>query len=199
MTLNVKVVSVLILTLIMLPTLVNKTGNTAGLNVLRIDADIRRSETRYISKYQFEKGYNEAISFIKAHEGFNAGYSYTDVSGIETIGYGHVIRDGEVFNEPISVKEAENLLRQDIDKAVRAIERETELQGYQKIAMAHFVYAKGIGTFLKSSLKKKIEQKEPIGEELERWCYYRSAKTGKLVRSEHSFSIRQWEIEMFNR
>jgi lysozyme len=198
MTLNVKVVSVLILTLLT-PKFFQTGSETNKSGVLNLISDIQRSETRYVSEYQFEKGYEEAIMFIKDHEGYNAGYSYIDVSGIHTIGYGHVLTEGETFNEPISQKEAEELLRRDFDKAVRAVERETELEGYQKIAIAHFVFAKGIGTFLKSSLKKRIEQNEPIDDELDRWCYYRSAKTGKLVRSEHSANIREWEAEMFGR
>lgn len=152
----------------------------------------------YISKYQFEKGYEEAVQFIKDHEGFAGGRQYFDAAGVKTIGYGHRIKNGEVFPERITQKEAENILRKDFDKAVWYAERETDVKGYKKIVVAHFIYAKGIGNFLKSNFRKKVLADEPVDEELKKWCYYRSPD-GEMVRSEYIYKIRLWEIEMYNR
>ncbi len=159
---------------------------------------VSHAEKNYISKYQFEKGYDEAIKFIKDHEGFAGGKAYFDAAGIKTIGYGHVIKKGEDFPERITQKQAENLLRKDFDKAVRAAERETDVKGYKKIVVAHFIYAKGIGNFLKSTFRKKVLNNKPVDEELKKWCYYRNSK-GVPVRSEYIYKIRLWEIEMYNR
>ncbi len=162
------------------------------------EVEVTREEENYISKYQFEKGYEEAIEFIKNHEGFAGGKAYYDAAGIKTIGYGHVIKPGEHFPERITKKEAENLLRKDFDKAVRAAERETDVKGYKKIVIAHFIYAKGIGNFLKSNFRKKVLTGQPVDDELKKWCYYRN-QDGVPVRSEYIYKIRLWEIEMYNR
>jgi GH24 family phage-related lysozyme (muramidase) len=175
--------------------LVSKTGK---LTAVVKKKESNHSEKRYISKYKFEKGYKEAINFIKKHEGFAGGKAYYDAAGIKTIGYGHVIRAGEKFPERITKKQAEDLLKKDFDKAVRAAERETNVKGYKKIVVAHFIYAKGIGNFLKSTFRKKVLNNEPVGEELKKWCYYRNSD-GKPVRSEYIYKIRLWEIEMYNR
>ncbi len=159
---------------------------------------INHAESNYISKYQFEKGYKEAIEFIKSHEGFAGGKAYYDAGGIKTIGYGHVIKPGEHFSDRITKKQADILLRKDFDKAVRAAERETNVKGYKKIVVAHFIYAKGIGNFLKSTFRKKVLENKPVDEELKKWCYYRNNK-GIPVRSEYIYKIRLWEIEMYNR
>lgn len=169
-------------------------------NLAKIYPETQKSEKNFVSKYQFEEGYEEAIRFIKEHEGFAGGKMYVDVAGIKTIGYGHVVLATDTFTGKISKRTADRLVRQDFDKAIRAIERETNLTGYKKIAMAHFVFAKGIGNFLRSNLKKMIDEDEnkSIDEELKKWCYYRSPK-GHMVRSEYSYNIRLWEIEMYNK
>lgn len=196
---NFRVISILVLNILFVPTLIYKGTEENTPTVSDIIPNIERSENHYISKYRFEKGYEEAVQFIKDHEGFNKGYKYTDVAGVETIGYGHVILPGEEFPDRISQEQAEEILRKDFDKAVRAAERETDLSGYKKIAVAHFIYAKGIGNFIRSNLKKKIDAGEDVEDEFKKWCYYRSSKTGKLVRSEYSYKIRLWEIDMFKR
>ncbi|MCD4795304.1 MAG: lysozyme [Bacteroidales bacterium] len=165
---------------------------------ISVSNEIKHAEENYISKYQFEKGYEEAIEFIKDHEGFAKGKAYFDASGIKTIGYGHRIKSGEVFPERISQKEAENLLRKDFDKAVWYAEKDTDVKGYKKIVVAHFIYAKGIGNFRKSNFKKKVLADEPVEEELKKWCYYRGSN-GNMVRSEYIYKIRLWEIDMYNR
>ncbi len=162
------------------------------------EVEVSHAEKNYISKYQFEKGYEEAIEFIKKHEGFAGGKAYYDAAGIKTIGYGHVVKPGEEFPERITRQQAENLLRKDFDKAVKAAERTTDVEGYKKIVVAHFIYAKGIGNFQKSTFRKKVLANEPVDEELKKWCYYRN-KDGVPVRSEYIYKIRLWEIEMYNR
>jgi GH24 family phage-related lysozyme (muramidase) len=154
--------------------------------------------TKFVSKYQFEIGYEETIKFIKRTEGFAGGAIYADVCGINTIGYGHVVLPTDTFTGPISRQIADRLVRQDFDKAIRAVENETHLTGYKKIAMAHFVFTRGIGNFTKSELKKKILSNQDIREELTRWSFYRSVK-GELIKSEHAYNIRLWEFEMYTR
>lgn len=164
----------------------------------RTKTENARINSKFVSKYQFEIGYEEAIKFIKKTEGFAGGAIYADVCGISTIGYGHVVLPNDTFTGSISQETADLLVRQDFDKAIKSVESETNLTGYKKIAMAHFIFTRGVGNFSKSNLKKRIMGNLDIREELIRWCFYRSVK-GELVRSEHAYNIRLWELEMFNR
>ncbi|MCF6366845.1 MAG: lysozyme [Bacteroidales bacterium] len=187
-----------VLSMLLAPNEVYKNIFPSETVAVKENKEMRQAERNYISKYQFEKGYEEAIGFIKSHEGFAGGKAYYDAAGIKTIGYGHRIKKGEIFPEKITRKEAENILRKDFDKAVWYAERETSVKGYKKIVVAHFIYAKGIGNFRRSTFKKKVDAKEPVDEELKKWCYYRG-ENGEPVRSEYIYKIRLWEIEMYNR
>jgi len=187
-----------VLSMLLSPNVVYKNIFPAEKVAVKENKEMKQAEKNYISKYQFEKGYDEAIEFIKSHEGFAGGKAYYDAAGIKTIGYGHRIKKGEVFPERITQKEAENILRKDFDKAVWYAERESHVKGYKRIVVAHFIYAKGIGNFLRSTFKKKVASNEPVDEELKKWCYYRGTD-GNMVRSEYIYKIRLWEIEMYNR
>jgi lysozyme len=124
--------------------------------------------------------------------------AYYDASGNRTIGYGHKIKEGEEFPERISTVEAENLVKKDFDKAIYAVEKFTDLKGFKKIAIAHFIYARGIGNFMKSNLRKRIIMNQPVEDELMRWVYYKSPN-GNLVESDYIKKIRRWEVNMYNR
>lgn len=167
-------------------------NNTEHLKSNFNEEDIKRfDEKKYLETYR------ETIEYIKKHEGFIA-YPYYDVAGIKTIGYGHVITDSDSFPDTISRAFAEKILIKDFNMAIKSIERETDLKGNKKLAMAHFVFMMGIGNFLKSRLPKLIKNGKPINTELENWCYYRNPN-GKMIRSDYSYRIRLWEIEMYNK
>jgi GH24 family phage-related lysozyme (muramidase) len=195
---TIKTTFLITLALLSIPEVLYKELKESQQNVTTTVKEITHSETHYVSNYQFEKGYEEAIAFIKEHEGFANGEIYYDAAGNRTIGYGHLIKAGEEFPEKITKQEAENLLRKDFDKAIWHVENSTNLRGYKKIAMAHFIYARGVGNFLRSNLRKKIANKEPIEEELLRWVYYKSPD-GELVESNYIKKIRLWEVDMYNR
>ncbi len=164
----------------------------------KIYPETKKEEEKFVSNYQFEVGYEEAIKFIKDHEGFAGGKIYIDPAGIKTIGYGHVIMKTDTFTSSITKQQADVLLRKDFEKALKAVERETDLVGYKKIAIAHFIYAKGIGNFVRSKLRNLVLENKPVDEEIKKWCYYRN-RSGKPVKSKYSYNIRLWEIEMYNR
>ena len=142
--------------------------------------------------------YEIVIQYIKEHESFNEGYKYNCPAGYPTIGYGHLIKKGEVFPYKITEVQAEEILRNDFDKAIELCEKYTDLSGNKKLAIAHFIYAKGIGSFLRSSLKKSIENNEPIDNEILKWCYY-YRPDGTKIKSNYSYKTRQWELELYNK
>ena len=159
----------------------------------------RSSEQAQMSESltSWELNYEQAIQYIKEHEGFNKGYAYTCSAGYTTIGHGHIVKKGEVFPYQITAKQADELLRKDFNKAIELCEKYTDLKGAKKIAIAHFIFSKGIGSFLRSNLRKNIEAGKPIDKEIVKWCVYIKAD-GTKVRSEHSYKIRMWELEMYN-
>lgn len=95
------------------------------------------------------------INFIKAHEGWNNGYSYTCQAGYKTIGYGHVVKSNESFIEPLNQFQADSLLLSDFEKSKKSAKRNfPKLKGNRLLAVSHLIYCKGIGTVLKKELVK---------------------------------------------
>jgi lysozyme len=144
----------------------------------------------------WNENYEKTIEFVKKHEGFAEGKPYICPGGYKTIGYGHVIVEGENF-EQLTEKQADSLLRADFNKAIKAVERTIQLPSTQKLAIAHFVYTKGIGSFINSGLKEKIEKGESIDSHLLEMCYYTN-KEGKRIKSQNALNIRKWEIDLYN-
>lgn len=141
--------------------------------------------------------YEATIKYIKEHEGFNKGYAYTCPAGYLTIGYGHVIKDNESFPCRLTEAQGDALVRKDFDAALKLAETNTDLTGTQKLAIAHFIFAKGIGSFLRSGLKEAIDNNIPIEEEILKWCYFTKAD-GKKVKSDYAYNIRKWELDLYN-
>ena len=159
----------------------------------------KEKQKNYIDTLKkWEANYEMTIEYIKEHEGFNNGRAYTCAAGYTTIGHGHVVKENEYFPEKISREYADRLVRQDFNMALKLVEMYSpNIHGNKKLAIAHFVYAKGIGNYLKSSLKTKVDNNEPIDDEIVKWCHYRN-KNGKRVRSQYSYEIRLWELKMYN-
>ncbi len=147
---------------------------------------------------QWNQYYEEAIAEIKKHEGFANGEPYSCPAGHKTIGYGHVILKTDSFPAQITKQEADRLLRKDFNKAMRAAERLTDLTGNKKIAVAHFIFAKGVGRFMRSNLRQLVNNNKPIDNEILKWCYY-TKPNGTKVKSEYSYRIRVWELDMYTR
>ena len=146
----------------------------------------------------WDMNYEMVIQYIKEHEGFNDGNKYSCPAGYQTIGYGHLIKKGEVFPYNITEQQADEILRRDFDKAIELCEIHTDLTGTKKLAIAHFIFAKGIGNFLRSTLKKCIDNNKPIDNEILKWCHY-FKPDGTKIKSNYSYKIRQWELELYNK
>ena len=144
----------------------------------------------------WKTNYEKTIEYLKEHEGFADGKAYICPGGYKTIGYGHVILDGENFEE-LTEKQADSLLRVDFNRALKEVDNIIKLSGIRKLAIAHFVFTKGIGTFINSGLKDKIQRGETIDRELMEFCYYTNTD-GKRIRSQHAMNIRKWEIDLYN-
>lgn len=148
--------------------------------------------------FDWQTYYDSTIIFIKNHEGFNGGVKYIDAAGHLTIGYGHVVKADETFPDTITEREADKLLRKDFNQAVKAVERLTDLKANKKLAMAHFIYSKGVGNFARSTMRKLIMENKPIDDEIKKWCIFTNRR-GRKIRSSYSLKTRLWELKLYNK
>lgn len=126
----------------------------------------------------------EGRLLIQHFEGFSDRV-YLCPAGYPTIGYGHLIRDSEKFPQPISHREAETLLIQDVFVAERAVLGciHVPLQDSQFNALVSFTFNLGGGALERSTLRQKINRGEhqAVPEELERWVYALGKKSPGLI------------------
>lgn len=88
---------------------------------------------------------NELIRMLKDYEAFSS-TTYLDVAGLQTIGYGHLILEGEIFNEPITMDFAHKLLISDITRKAAPILNRISVPLTQKQvdALVSFAYNVGV-------------------------------------------------------
>jgi lysozyme len=107
---------------------------------------------------------------------------YICAAGWPTIGYGHVVRKGETFDEPITEEFACDMLDTDLDLMERAVERLTKiyLTSNQFDALVSFCYNLGWGAYQCSTLRQLLNRGEYVaaGEQFTRWVY---AKVGGVL------------------
>ena len=140
------------------------------------------------------KSRRSLLDKIKEFEGFLPSYS-SKLDGHLTIGYGHV---GKVnYTQPISKKQAEELLLRDvgnIEKQIDALHLGLSIERYE--AVVDFVYNLGITNFKNSTLYRlmKINSDDlMIKNEFQRWVYcngkiLEGLKKRRLWEAEHYFS-----------
>ena len=128
-----------------------------------------------------EKG----VKLIKSFEGL-APLEYTCVAGKRTIGYGHVLEPEEKYPCGVCERKAEELLKQDLDIAEKAVEKlvDVPLSEYQKDALVSFVFNVGIRAFEKSTLLKELNEYryDRVPRQLQRWIYVNGRPCGGLIR-----------------
>ena len=126
----------------------------------------------------------EGIDLIKRFEGFSSTV-YICPAGYPTIGYGHLVRNHEKFEE-ISQEEAETLLRIDVGSAERAVLRliKVPLTDGQFDALVSFTYNLGSGALQCSTLRRKVNQQahSEVPTQLTRWVWAGGRKLNGLIR-----------------
>lgn len=136
---------------------------------------------------------NAGLELIQRFEGFSP-VPYLDAAELPTIGFGHLIREGEIF-ERISRTEAETILRRDVHHAERAVLRliDVPLMDGQYDSLVSFTFNLGSGAFQRSTLRQKInrEEHESVPNEFRRWIWANGRKLRGLARR------REAEIELY--
>lgn len=114
------------------------------------------------------------IDLIKRFEGFRPS-RYLCPAGYETIGYGHVVRIGEQFNEPLTEIEAEELLRRDLEQFEQAVHDLVivDLAQNQYDALVSFTFNVGPDAFRKSTLLRRVNDRDhkAAPKEFEKWVF----------------------------
>ncbi|MCK4500943.1 hypothetical protein KAU11_10640 [Candidatus Babeliales bacterium] len=134
------------------------------------------------------------VEVITLHEGFKSKPYHTgvDTDGM-TIGYGHLIKEGEHFTE-ITEPQARQLLRKDFKRSIEYVKKYSpsiSLLEHKLLPISHFVYAKGIGNYNRSKLKKRVDSAQTIDKQIKRW----STIVVKGIRKQHPWMLRNREFE----
>ena len=115
----------------------------------------------------------QGIDLIKHFEGFSSTV-YECPAGLPTIGYGHLIKKGEVLTS-LTEEEAEELLRQDVQVAERAVLRliNVPLTDGQFDALVSFTFNLGSGSLQSSTLRRVVNRKDhdQVPTQLRRWVW----------------------------
>jgi lysozyme len=123
-------------------------------------------------------------TIIKRHEGF-APAPYRCPAGKPTIGYGHVIRPHESFPDNLTRGMADELLREDLKAAERAVGLYVvvPLSQNQFDALSSFIFNVGPKAFAVSTLRMKLNHGDYAGAaaEFDRWIYVNKKKLPGLI------------------
>jgi lysozyme len=108
----------------------------------------------------------KGLQFIEKHEGYSDTV-YKDSAGNPTIGFGHLIKDGEDFSKGITKEKAEELLAQDTKTAVDAVNSNVtaSLSQTKFDAVVDFTYNLGGANLEKSTLLKNINAGNDVTKE----------------------------------
>lgn len=131
-----------------------------------------------------EKG----LALIQRFEGF-AAKPYLCPAGYLTVGYGHVVLDGErarFLAEPITEEEGQEILARDVQNAEAAVERliHVPLSDGQFDALVSFVFNLGAGRLQSSTLRRKINTglHSEAPAEFRKWVFAGGKRLPGLIR-----------------
>lgn len=113
-----------------------------------------------------------AAGIIKEFEGLSLA-PYLCPAGLPTVGYGHVIREGEAhLRAGVTVEQAAQILAVDLAWAFREVHNvRDDLMPHQAAALASLIFNIGPGAWRKSTIKAKIMVRDwgAAAREFERW------------------------------
>jgi lysozyme len=133
----------------------------------------------------------EGIDLIKRWEGLSR-ERYLDVAGIPTIGYGHVIKEGEKLTK-ITGQKAEELLKADLSWAERSVREVVKVPLAQNQFDALVSFHFNTGAVQRSTLLRKLNEGRyaAVPAELMRWIH----AGGRRI--EGLYNRRKAEVEMW--
>lgn len=125
------------------------------------------------------------LALLRQFEGFMA-QVYLCAGGHPTVGYGHVVREGESYPDGVSESDAQALLERDLFVAEAAVRRliHTSLNQARFDALVCFTFNLGSGALQRSALRRKVNRNEHegvVGEFL-KWSWAGGKKLPGLLR-----------------
>jgi GH24 family phage-related lysozyme (muramidase) len=139
----------------------------------------------------------EGLRIIKHFEQFRA-TKYICPAGLNTIGYGHVLKSHEQNLQSITLEQAEELLLQDVALAKAAVLRNIHviLNCYQLAALVCFTFNVGAGALQRSTLRQKINSFEHhlVAKELQKWVFANGVKLQGLAHRRKQESILYYKV-----
>ena len=137
---------------------------------------------------------DEGLALFQRFEGF-APEVYVCPDGWPTIGYGHVVHDGERdrFADGIDDATAEELLRRDVETAERAMLSliQVPLEDGRFDALASFTFNLGSGALQRSTLRRKVNREEhgAVPAEFWRWVWAGGRRRKGLIRRREAEAV----------
>ena len=131
------------------------------------------------------------VSIIATFEKFRAS-AYPDAAGKPTIGYGHLIKRGEVFPKRITKARALRVLALDVKEAERAVDSiGVWLTGPEHDALVSWTFNCGAGALRRSTLLKRVRDSAPsaAAREMLRWNKAGGRVLKGLVRRRHCEAV----------
>ena len=123
----------------------------------------------------------KGIDLIKKFEGFSD-KEYICPAGKPTIGYGHVILANEYFQEPMTRRVAETLLKTDLEPRQKSLNSflKVNINQNQFDALISLIYNIGVDNFRKSTLLKFINERlfDKVPDQFRRWRF----SNGKVLK-----------------
>lgn len=127
----------------------------------------------------------KGLDLIKSFEGFSS-TPYKDSGGKLSVGYGHLVRPSENFDNGLTEEQAQDLLAKDISYAESAVTQavSVDLTQNEFDALISFTYNLGGKTLLNSTLLKKLNNGDFSEAALEflRWTHVNGVVIDGLVR-----------------
>jgi len=135
----------------------------------------------------------KGLDLIKKFEGFSD-KEYICPAGKVTIGYGHVILPNEDFQQPMTKKEAEILLKKDLEPRESALNKflKVKITQNQFDALISLIYNIGVENFKQSTLLKFINDRlfDKVPDQFRRWKYINKVVSkGLLKRREEEIKL----------
>lgn len=135
----------------------------------------------------------KGLDLIKKFEGF-CEKEYICPAGKPTIGYGHVILPNETFVEPMTRKEAEILLKKDLEPRGSALNKflKVKITQNQFDALMCLIYNIGVANFHSSTLLKFVNDRsfDKVPDQFRRWRYINKVESkGLLNRREEEIKL----------
>lgn len=128
---------------------------------------------------------DQGVDFILSYEEF-VDHVYKDEAGLDTIGWGHLIRPGETFDVPMSRDAATALFKRDLGDTERAVRKFITVyqSQHQFDALVALTFNIGPGALQRSTLRQVIlhGMEQEVPRQFLRWNKVRGKVSNGLTR-----------------